>query len=281
MGKNDLLSYGSIVQNNPNEKSNRHIVAISGGASSAYVANWVKENINCEIVYYFNDTKWEHQDLYRFLKDIENALNIEITSDSDGRNPEQIFYDQKMLGSNMAPICSKILKAERLQNFVKPGDTLYFGIDGHELHRAARITPIYERLQCKCVFPLIDNGVGRKDIFDFIKSKNIDIPQMYKDGFTHNNCSGGCVRAGEKQWISLLNTYPDVYADRERIEKEFTEWNQKRRKGKDPDYVPVEYTFLKNISLKTLREKHEQGLEFDFGDDEWQGECIGICGRMY
>lgn len=281
MSKNDLLSYGSIVAKNPNEKSNRHIVCLSGGVASAWVANWVKNNINGEVIYYFNDTRWEHPDLYRFLDDLKRVLKIEITEDSDGRTPEQAFYDSKMLGSNRAPICSKILKAERLQNFVKPGDTLYFGIDGSEIHRAARITPIYDRLQCKSVFPLIDNKVLRHETFKFIESLEIEIPQMYKDGFTHNNCSGGCVRAGEKQWASLLRVYPDVYAERERVEIEFTEWNQKRRSEKDPNYNLTEYTFMKNMSLKTFREKIEQGLEFDFGEDEWQGECIGVCGRLY
>lgn len=104
--------------------------------------------------------------------------------------------------------------------------------------------------------------------------------------------SGGCVRAGERQWVSLLNKYPEVYAERERVETEFTVWNNKRRLEKDADkmkkgikikkpYKSREYHFMKEISLKTLREKVEQGIDFEFTEDEWQGECVGICGRMY
>lgn len=279
MSKNDLLSYGSIVDPKK-EYGGRHIVCISGGIASAWVANWVNKNIDGEIIYYFNDTKWEHPDLYRFLDDLERVLKIRITKDNDGRSPEQIFYDKKILGSNRSPVCSKFLKAEMLQKFVKKNDTLYFGIDSTELHRAARISPIYARLECQCKFPLIEYRVLRHETFNFIESIGIEIPQMYKDGFTHNNCSGGCVRSGERQWVSLLNKYPEVYADRERVEREFNVWNKKRRLEKD-NKVVAEYTFLKNISLKTLREKMNQGTDFDFGEDEWQGECIGVCGRMY
>ena len=262
-------------------KSNRHIVALSGGVASAWVANWVKNNIEGDKIFYFNDTKWEHPDLYRFLDDLEMALDITITRDNHGMNPEEIFYKNKMLGSNRAPICSKVLKAEQMQKYVIPGDTLYFGIDGGEMHRAARITPIYERLGCECVFPLIDNRVHRLDMFKFIESIDIVIPKMYRDGFTHNNCSGGCVRAGKPQWASLLNTYPEVYADRERIETEFTLWNNKRRIEKDPLYKPRDYHFMKNITLREFREIIENQQYLDFDDDDWQGECIGICGSMF
>ncbi len=279
MAKSDLLSYGTI--SDQKEQGGRHIVCLSGGLSSAWVAWWVKENVTGEIIYYFNDTKWEHADLYRFLDDISSALNIEILYDSDGRDPEQVFYDEKMLGSNRTPICSRILKAERLQKYAKSGDTLYFGIEGSEVHRAARITPIYARLSCLCRFPLIDQRVEKMEMYTLINDLGVDIPQLYIDGFSHNNCAGGCVRAGKSQWKALFHEYPDVYAERERVEREFTEWNNKRRLENDKGYNPREYHFMKDMSLSELRYVIENQLAFDFGDPEEQGECVGVCGRMY
>ena len=266
-GKDSLLSYGSIGE--VKKSGNRHIVALSGGLASAWCAWWVKNNIKGDIIYYFNDTKWEHPDLYRFLGDLEKLLDIKITEDTDGRTPEQVFYDVKMLASNRVPLCSKILKAERLQRFILSGDTVYFGIDFTEIHRAARIGPIYDRLGVKTRFPLIDEMTTRNKIYSWIKEIGIDIPQMYKDGFTHNNCSGGCVRAGKKQWVSLLSVYPEVYAERERVEKEFS------------DFIGKPVTYMKDISLEELRKIIESQEVFDFGEDEWQGECVGICGRMF
>ncbi|MGB3512147.1 MAG: hypothetical protein WBA93_23495, partial [Microcoleaceae cyanobacterium] len=181
---------------------------------------------------------------------------------------------------NRTPLCSKVLKAERLQKFVKAGDTLYFGIDEKEIHRASRITPIYERFNCKCVFPLIDNHISKEQAFKTIEDLGIEKPQMYRDGFEHNNCSGGCVRAGKKQWKLLLRLYPEVYAERERVEAEFSEWNNKRRKEKDQSYTGRGYTYMKDMSLRELRELIEKQPMLDFFDNEWQGECIGICGSM-
>jgi len=267
MSKNDLLSRGSISDvKSPGE---RHIVCLSGGVSSAWVAMWANKNITGEILYYFNDTKWEHPDLYRFLDDLARVLKIAITYDSDGRNPEQVFFDQHMLGNNRAPLCSRILKAERLQKFVNRGDTLYFGIDTTEIHRAARITPIYARHGCPCIFPLIDNSVTKPDLLKWLTSTGIELPQMYKDGFSHNNCSGGCVRAGKKQWVSLLSIYPKVYAAREQVEIDFN------------THFGTAATFIKGISLTELREAVESQMILDFDAEPLQGECVGICGRMY
>ena len=276
--KSDLLSHGTSSQATPG--GGRHIVCVSGGLSSAWVARWVRDNIDGEKIYYFNDTKWEHPDLYRFLHDIEKSLGITITEDSDGRTPEQVFYDKKILGSNRSPVCSASLKAELTQKFVKSGDTLYFGIDGHELKRAARIAPIYARLGCECKFPLVDNAIHKNDLYDFLREIDVEIPQLYKDGFTHNNCGGGCVRAPARQWVSLLRKYPEVYADRERVEQEFSAWNNERRKD-DPKYTPGDFSFMKDLSLKRLREIDENQIDFDFGPDERQGECVGICDRIY
>jgi len=266
MSKARMLSRNTVTTGTPG--GGRHIVCVSGGLSSAWVAWWVKNNIKGEIIYYFNDTKWEHPDLYRFLNDIADTLNIEMYYDNDGRSPEEVFYDEGMLGNNRVPLCSRILKAEMLQRFAKAGDSIYFGIEGREVHRAARISPIYARLECDCRFPIIDNDIQPHEYKALMKALNVEIPQLYKDGFAHNNCGGGCIRAGKRQWLSLLHAYPGVYADRERVEVEFSE-----EKGR-PSH------FLKDISLKELREIDENQGVLEFGDDEWQGECIGICGVM-
>jgi hypothetical protein len=39
-------------------------------------------------------------------------------------------------------------------------------------------------------------------------------------GFPHNNCGGGCVKAGVGHFAMLLDRLPEVYADWERHEDE-------------------------------------------------------------
>ena len=251
----------------------KSIVALSGGVASAWVADYVIKNITSDAVMYFNDTKWEDKDLYRFLNEIAAHIGKEVFYDTDGRDPEQVFYDQNFLANNRVPLCSRILKAERLQKYAEPGDVLYFGIDATEAHRAVRIEAIYKKLGMECRFPLIEEQVFKPTIYQWVESIGIEIPRLYRLGFEHNNCAGGCVRSGKRQWLHLLRTLPDVYAERERVEEEFSFLSGKQQH------------FMKDISLKQLREEYEAQAEkerwFDmFDDGDTVTECIGICGTM-
>lgn len=242
----------------------RNIVALSGGLSSAWVALWAKEKIENPI-FYFNDTKWEHEDLYRFLNDIETVLGVALKRDDDGRTPEEVFYDQSMLANNRVPLCSRVLKAERLQKYVEPGDVVFFGIGTDEAHRALRIKPIYEKLGVYTRFPLIEENVTREQVKEKIAEVGIKEPELYGMGFTHNNCSGGCVRSGKKQWAHLLRTLPEVYAERERVEREVGL------------YLGKKVSYLKDLTLSELRQLvKNQGELFD-DDSDTVTECVGIC----
>lgn len=257
----------------------RVIVALSGGKASAWCADWAFKNYSKQdIILYFNDTKWEHADLYRFLKDLEEYFQHPITHDSDGRTPEDLFYANNALANDRMPFCSRILKAERLQKFYKAGDILIFGISLDELYRAKRLAGVYQTIAIKndkwpkLIFPLIDEKITRAEIDGFVLETGIKDPELYRLGFTHNNCSGGCVRAGKKQWKLLFETFPDVYLDRERVEE-----TMRKRTGKD-------IHFFKDETLRAFRGRIERkeltrfynvsaGEQIDF-------ECIGICGAL-
>ena len=253
----------------------RVIVALSGGKASAYCAKWAFENYpKDDVILYFNDTKWEHSDLYRFLSDLECYFDKKIHEDSDGRNPEELFYDNHALACNRMPFCSRILKAERLHKFFEEGDVLVFGIGQEERHRAERIVQVYQKIAvkrgvfCKLVFPIIEENVYKHDVDAWLKSTGIEEPALYKMGFEHNNCSGGCVRAGKKHWGLLLYKLPEVYADRERVETEFQAHFKK------------DVTILKDCSLRELRESIERKNEPFLPMSFEPVECVGICESM-
>jgi 3'-phosphoadenosine 5'-phosphosulfate sulfotransferase (PAPS reductase)/FAD synthetase len=180
----------------------RVICTLSGGKASAWCADWALKNYPKEqVILYFNDTKWEHEDLYRFLNDLSRYFDKEIFYDSDGKNPEQLFYKHHAIANNRMPFCSHELKAKRLQRFYQDGDIIIFGISSDEAHRAKRIAEVYAGIADKTKryptlrFPLISENVTREQVDQFIRDAGIDEPVLYKMGFTHNNCSGGCVRA--------------------------------------------------------------------------------------
>jgi len=258
---------------------NRVIVAISGGLGSAWCAYWaVRKYGRNRIVLYFNDTKWEHPDLYRFLNDISSDLNIPITEDSDGRTPEEIFYKERMLGNNLKPLCSKILKADRLKAFYQDGDILIFGIGRNELHRAHRLVSRYQALSATTgkypylEFPLI-NAQHPLDLWSWTESNGIAVPELYQLGFSHNNCYGGCVRAGKKQWRLLRKVFPKVYLDRERVEREISEFLNRR------------VTVFKDESLTEFRQRIDGGrLSRFYQTSQFPlfecSECVGICDSL-
>lgn len=255
----------------------RIIVALSGGKASAWCADWALRTFpKKDVLLYFNDTHWEHPDLYRFLHDLESYLQHPIIHDDDGRNPEELFYDHNALANDRMPFCSRVLKAERLQRFYQAGDTLVFGIGQDEPHRALRLTEVYRRVAeekhklCTLRFPLIGEGISKAEVDQFLVGTGIAEPLLYRLGFTHNNCSGGCVRAGKKHWKLLYEKLPEIYAERERVEEEVREFL-----GKD-------VSFFKDETLQAFRGRIERGELSHFYDDvvEPEVECIGICATI-
>jgi 3'-phosphoadenosine 5'-phosphosulfate sulfotransferase (PAPS reductase)/FAD synthetase len=252
----------------------RTIVALSGGLASAWCANYAIEKWGREkVVLYFNDTKWEDQDLYRFLEDLEDYFKVKIVKDSDGRNPEEVFNEEHLMGNSRIAICSRILKAQRLQQFYQNGDVLAFGIDKTEEHRAVRIRQVYadvaikKKKDCTLVFPLINENIEKWKVRDWLNSTGIRQPRLYDLGFAHNNCAGGCVRAGKKHWNHLLKNLPEVYADRERMETEFR-------------FSYPNATILKNETLEDFRIRMtETVVQPDLWTEEDKAvvECVGIC----
>jgi len=231
----------------------RVVVAVSGGLSSAVCADWALKNYpKDKVVLYFNDTKWEHPDLYRFINDLSNLFDHEIIFDSDGRNPEQLFYDYHAIANNRMPFCSKILKSERMYKYCKDKDILVFGIGHNEQHRAKRISMRYEALslrqnkEIQVKFPILED-INILTNEEFVNNYKIRKPLLYELGFEHNNCSGGCVRAGKKQWKRLYEQLPEVYLDRERMEREISNHFNRRM------------TIFKDESLEEFRHRIETG----------------------
>lgn len=253
------------------------IVALSGGKASAWCADWTfKHYPKEEVILYFNDTKWEHDDLYRFIDDLSKYFNHPIFFDSDGRSPEELFYDNNALANDRMPFCSRILKAERLQKFYKDGDTLVFGIGADEPHRATRLLGVYRTVAektgkwPKLTFPLIRENTTKQQIDYFLNAANIQEPLLYQLGFKHNNCSGGCVRAGKKHWKLLYEKLPEVYAERERVEREMRA------------YLRKDISFFKDETLEEFRGRIERGELSSYydTDEDKETECIGVCSSI-
>jgi hypothetical protein len=201
----------------------RHIVMFSGGIGSwAAAKRVVQQSGTAKITLLFMDTLGEDADLYRFLDDASANIGAPITRIAEGRTIWEVFQDEKFLGTNRVGLCSRILKQEVADKWLSdncdPADTaVYVGIDWTEIHRIERLAErrkpwIYKAPMCQP--PYMDKPA----MLAWAIREGLRVPRLYDMGFSHNNCGGGCVKAGIGHWTHLYRTLPDVYAEWERNE---------------------------------------------------------------
>jgi 3'-phosphoadenosine 5'-phosphosulfate sulfotransferase (PAPS reductase)/FAD synthetase len=208
----------------------KHVVMYSGGKASFLAAHRVKETYPGEdIQLLFTDTKTEDEDLYRFLEETATALDLPLIQVADGRDIWEVFKQNRFLGNNRVPLCSRILKQETSRKWVNencpdPDDTaLYFGIDWTEAHRAERIPKHWEPY--KVDFPLLwEPLIDKFEADDILKEWGIKQPHLYDLGAPHNNCGGLCVRAGHAHFKWALGALPERYAEWEHNEQEMRDF---------------------------------------------------------
>ena len=82
----------------------------------------------------------------------------------------------------------------------------------------------------------------------------IETPKLYKLGFSHNNCGGFCVRAGQGHFKNLLEQKPELYKHHEEKEQEMRQFLDK-----DVSILRRQIKGIKQrLPLKQLREEIEQ-----------------------
>jgi len=252
-----------------------HIMQYSGGACSFWAAYRIIKKFGTDkVVLLFADTMMEDEDLYRFLEETAAYLKVPITYIRDGRNPWQVFKDERYLGNTRADPCSKILKRELMDAWCRehaaPDAIRYFGLDWTETDRLERLRVRMEalgvpreRIQAPMAEwrPLVD----KPDMFVALTKIGIKIPKLYELGFVHNNCGGACVKAGQAQWRLLLQVMPERYAWHEAREEELRLFLKKdvailrdRRGG-----------VTRPLTLREFRERIQAGGEHDRHD--WGG----------
>jgi len=251
----------------------KHIVLYSGGLGSYYTTKRLLERgISKEdITLLFTDTKVEDEDLYRFLDESSEKLGIPLTNYSDGRTIWELMKDRKFLSNSRVDHCSQYLKRFMSRKYIKqfnPSEVIiYLGYDWSEIHRyekAKKAWLPYEIQSPLTEKPFLDKEQMKIDIEEKDKIK---LPRLYKMGFTHNNCGGGCVKAGMGHFKLLYNTFPERYKEWEDNEEMI-----RQHIGKDVSILRrTKNGIRKNITLAELRQ------EFDTFTEEENCD-IGGCG---
>jgi hypothetical protein len=148
----------------------------------------------------------------------------------EGRDPWEIFRDEKFIVNSQIDPCSKKLKREHLDrwrktNCVASADTFAVGIGSHESHRfdngqGAGLRARMAKQGWLYHAPLIDAedeiNAGTGEHLRLVLAPVADIgvqgQRLYRYGYKHANCGGMCGKAGHAHWQARYREQPERFA---------------------------------------------------------------------
>jgi hypothetical protein len=186
----------------------------------------------------------------------------------EGRTVWELFKDERFIGNTKADICSRVLKREMADGYVKAFHTpetcvRYLGIDIFEEHRYLRAKELFRPWVLEA--PLCDKPYySKEDMKRIVEEDEMQIPQLYIDGFDHNNCGGFCSKAGQGHFKNLLLKRPAYFGYNEDEEN-------------DTRAIVGDYSVLRDrtggvtkpLTLTALRKKVEEKKPIE--ENDWRG----------
>lgn len=154
---------------------------------------------------------------------------------------------------------------------------LFHGTDDLEKDKLPRLKSgdIYERLE-KQNFKVC--SVEPKRVIP--NEWGIELPRMYKHGFSHANCSGRCIKGGLGHYKTLYEVWPERYLEQEQMERDVIQAREAKG-GKGYTILSTKDAFKRKVPMslekyrKEVLEKQDQLDIFNFIDeDEKPCECV-------
>lgn len=190
---------------------------ISAGVSSFIAAYLERENIDHYVYLHIKD---QHPDSMRFLDDCQKILGkgIEVIT-SRYSSVNNVIRQFRFINSAHGAKCTEVLKKRVRKEWEegRKGLEYVWGYDCTERHRAERLAETYPEHQH--IFPLIERNLTKEDCHGMLRQLGIKRPVMYDMGYRNNNCIG-CVKGGMGYWNKIRVDFPEVFAERAKLERE-------------------------------------------------------------
>jgi hypothetical protein len=208
------------------DKKVRHILGLSGGKDSTALALYLKNKVP-EIEYFFCDTHKELPETYAYLKKIEILLGKKIKILEAKRGFDHwLAIKNGFLPSPQIRWCTEQLKLMPIERFVGNDEAIsYIALRADE----DRVGYISTKPNIKPVFPFMNDGLIRKDIFRIIEDSGIGMPEYYS-WRSRSGCYF-CFFQRKIEWVRLSEIHPDLFEKAVKYEQEHEDgrryfWNE-------------------------------------------------------
>lgn len=214
------------------------LVWFSCGAASAIAAKLAADkyrNDNIEILY-CDTLKHESDDNPRFMADVSEWIGIPIKVvatknqryiDENGRaDIDLVWKDRRFMAGPRGAPCTNELKRQVRRDYQLPGDLHIFGLTADET-APIQTNPQKDRIRklesqnpdIDIEWNLRDAGILKSDCYRILKEAGIQLPMLYRQGFTNNNCIG-CVKGGAGYWNKVRALYPDRFSEMAKLSRQ-------------------------------------------------------------
>lgn len=197
----------------------RVISWFSCGAASAVASKLaINEHGLVEVIY--QETHSEHPDNERFLSDCEEWFGQKIKRLSSKKYDDiwDVFEKTRYLAGVNGARCTYELKRKVAEDYIWHGQDLE--VFGYTVEESDRVRRFIDNNPERAIWPiLVERGLTKEDCLGMLDKAGIEIPAMYKLGYTNNNCIG-CVKGQMGYWNKIRVDFPEVFDRMAKLERE-------------------------------------------------------------
>lgn len=254
------------------DKNSRHVLGVSGGKDSAALAIYIKEHypeISGKMEYFFTDTGAELQEVYDTLDKLEAYLGKEIVRLGSEKPFEYwLRFHNNYLPSPRQRWCTRMMKIKPFEKFVGDDPVIsYVGIRADE-NREGYIS---QRKTIKAVFPFVEDGLIRDDIFQILED-SIGIPEYY-EWRSRSGCYF-CFFQRQDEWLGLKRRHPDLFEKAKKIEQDVAkrkfDWGKAEVKECGQGYTWSQTGPLEEIVRRAEEKEKKAGRTGKKSSERWQ-----------
>lgn len=192
---------------------NRIVCWFSCGAASAVATKLAiaKYDLLYEVIVARCIVKEEHQDNDRFAADCEKWFGlpiINLMAEEYAGSVYNVITKRKYISGVDGAPCTMLLKKKVREDFQRPDDTHVFGYCAEEQER---FDDFLDANNINVEVPLIDRKLSHANALAMIENAGIELPQMYKLGYQHNNCIGCVKSSGAGYWNKIKIDFPERF----------------------------------------------------------------------